>query len=151
MQGQFWLVKDRRDLDQAIANFKSYIINDWDFKKPLTWQPKEYKSVRSISQNALFHMWVREITEHFISRGGNVEWTTEENVKLYIKQQFLGFEDIRFNKTVIPQQLKSTRKLDRGEMYHFMDQVYYWSVELGCHLTLPKESEYMKIRAETNA
>ena len=95
MQGQFWLVKDRRDLDQAIDNFKSYIINDWDFKKPLTWQPKEYKSVRSISQNALFHMWVREITEHFISRGGNVEWTTEENVKLYIKQQFLGFEDIR--------------------------------------------------------
>ena len=107
MQGQFWLVKDRRDLDQAIDNFKSYIINDWDFKKPLTWQPKEYKSVRSISQNALFHMWVREITEHFISRGGNVEWTTEENVKLYIKQQFLGFEDIRFNKTVIPQQLKA--------------------------------------------
>ena len=151
MQGQFWLVKDRRDLENALDNFKSYLLEQLDFKKPLSWQPKEYKSVRSINQNALFHIWVREITAHFISRGGNVEWTTEENVKLYIKQQFLGFEDIRFNKTVIPQQLKRTSKLDRGEMYHFMDQVYYWAVELGCQLTLPQDSEFMKIRAETNA
>lgn len=150
MQGQFWLVKDRRDLDKVIDSFRSYIVNQWDFTKPLTWQPKEYKNARSISQNALFHIWVREITDYFISRGGNVEWTTEDNVKLYIKQQFLGFEDITFNKTVIPQQLKRTSKLDRGEMYHFMDQIYHWSIELGAKLTLPQESEFMKIRAETH-
>lgn len=151
MQGQFWIARTEKDLTRAIDNFKKYLIEHWDFKKPVTWKPQEYKNPRSLSQNALFHIWARELAVYFVGRGSNPETTTEENMKLYCKQQFLGFEDIIVGKTVIPAQLRKTSKLDKGEMYHFMDKIYHWGIEVGCVLSLPDDSEFVKLRNETNA
>lgn len=151
MQGQFWFARNERDLERAVDNFKNYLIEHWDFSKPVAWKHQQYKNARSLSQNALLHIWARELSVYFIDKGSNPETTTEENMKLYLKQQFLGFEDIIVGKTVIPAQLKKTSKLDKGEMYHFMDKVYHWAIEVGCTLSLPEESEFVKLRDETHA
>lgn len=151
MQGQFWIARDAKGLDRAIDSYKNYLLEHWDFSTPVTWKPQKYRNVRSLSQNALLHIWVRELAEYFVSKGANAATTNEETVKLFVKQQFLGLEDIVVGKTVIPGQVKRTSKLDKGEMYFFMDQVYHWAIEFGLTLSLPEDSEFARLRAETNA
>ena len=60
------------------------------------------------SQNALFHIWCREMSEHFKSQGMDLD---QEQCKEVLKYKFLGCADIVVNNTVIPQQLKKTSKL----------------------------------------
>jgi len=47
---------------------------------------------------------------------------------------------------LIPAQVKSTRKLNQGEFYFFMNQVQDWALDLGIHLSHPEDSEYMKLQ-----
>jgi hypothetical protein len=72
--------------------------------------------------------------------------TNAEQMKSLMKYKFLGTEDIVIRKTVIKDQLRSTSKLDKGEMTHFMNQVYDWAVDHGVTLPMPADSEYMKMR-----
>lgn len=47
-------------------------------------------------------------------------------------------------------ELVHTSKLSTGEMFHFMEQVLCWANEKGCLLTMPNDSEFMKIRTQVN-
>lgn len=44
--------------------------------------------------------------------------------------------------------LRKTSKLDTGEMFHFMEQVECWSAGIGCLVTIPNNSEYMKLKEQ---
>lgn len=50
MEGAFYLVKDRSELDHAINSFAK-LASDWDFTQPLAWKPVAYVSPRTFSQN----------------------------------------------------------------------------------------------------
>ena len=69
-------------------------------------------------------------------------------MKAIVKFRFLGTESIKAGKIMIENQLRSTAKLKRGEMYHFMESVYAWALDLGCQLSTPAESEFMAIRKD---
>lgn len=103
-------------------------------------------SNRSLSQNALFHVWCRELAESFTKRDKTGEVYTEGQMKMLMKHQFLGYEDITIGKTEIEKQLISTRSLAKGEMYQFMEQVLAWSFDVGVPLSTPDDSEFVKLR-----
>ena len=64
-----------------------------------------YVNPRTTSQNALFHKWVADLSQWVITRDPSY---TKENVKLLLKQLFLGVEDVTIGKTVIKDQLRHT-------------------------------------------
>ena len=69
-----------------------------------------------------------------------------EDMKTILKNNFLGLEDVVIGNTIIPAQLKSTRKLLKGEMHQFMEQVFCWGIDHGVTLTYPQESEFYRAR-----
>lgn len=143
MFGEFWLIKDPLEIKDRVNAFKRFLEDEWNWDKPISWQVKEYKPRRSISQNDLFHVWVRDMHRHFKKSGGFTG--TEEELKLMVKYKFLGTEDIEVSKTTIPAQVRRTSTLDRGEMLYFMEQVEAWCIDLGVKLTKPQNSEYSKL------
>jgi hypothetical protein len=42
--------------------------------------------------------------------------------------------------------LRSTKKLDKAEMQHFMEECEEWLIHQGIKLTIPGDSEFMKMR-----
>ena len=139
-QGDFVKIDDFKQVLKIAEVTKR--IEDWDYSTPLCVFLKPYSDPRTVSQNALFHAWCRDMSNHFIEK---VPSATEENIKLMMKQRFLGVEDIRIGKTVIEGQVKRTSNLSKGEMVHFLDNVYHWARENKCLLTVPKDSEYQKL------
>tara|TARA_R110000796_G_scaffold3796_8_gene14630 strand:+ start:101 stop:544 length:444 start_codon:yes stop_codon:yes gene_type:complete len=146
MSGQFWLVKNKEQLQERLVFFSDWVIENWDWEKPLTWKAEPYDPKRSLDQNALMHVWMREIATHFSAK---MPVTTDE-IKTLMKYKFLGTRDIVVGSTVIAGQVVETSSLKKGEMMRFMDEVYDWANDHGVRLSNPKDSEYMKLRQRQN-
>jgi hypothetical protein len=140
---EFWIVKDKSHLEQRVKFFADYLDKEWNWEYPVEWRVKRYIPKRSLSQNALFHVWCREMAEHFKSKGADVD---EEQMKELIKYKILGTEDRQISNTIIPAQIRETSGLDRGEMMDFMDKVMEWALDHGVRLSCPQDSEYMKLK-----
>jgi len=140
--GQFWLVKDKGQIDERVEFFRRWLKTDWDGSYPIKWEVGKYKAKRSLSQNALFHVWCREIASHFASKGADVN---EESMKELLCYKHLGTEDRVVGKTVITNQVRQTSKLDTGEMTYFLDKVLAWALDHGVKVTNPPDSEYAKL------
>lgn len=141
MQGIFYLVRHKNEIDTAIKSFRK-VMEDWDYTKPLAWKPEPYIPSRSLSQNALMHIWFSEMANHFSPKVG----VDEEGIKYLMKNMFLGTEDIKVGNTTIPNQVRSTSKLDKGEMMEFLNNIYAWAIDHGVQLSNPQNSEWMKNR-----
>jgi len=103
---------------------------------------------RSLSQNALYWRWIRQIKEH-INIHNNTDFT-EEEIHLRMKHDFLGWtEEISVGSVKIPAQIISTRKISKGEMRHYMEAIdAYCADTLNLLLVKPEDSEYMKYAME---
>ncbi|WGL95996.1 YbcN family protein [Arsenophonus nasoniae] len=117
-------------------------------KKPHRLIIKPYKQTRSLSQNSLFHMWVGEISKYLCANGANY---TPEQVKEMLKHTFLGYQvveriDVTTQEPERVRALRRTSKLDTGEMYIFMQRVEAWAAGIRCFVTIPTNSEYMKLK-----
>ena len=158
MQGEFWLVKNKDELVERLQNFGRWAKENWDWEKPMCWKAQEFKPLRSYSQNNLFHVWCREMAEFFRERGVMVTVTdddgdhrepmTEQDAKDILKLRFLGTYEMSVGKTVIPNKVKSTSKLNTGEMFHFMEQVHAWLIDNGVPISDPEDSEFRKLQRE---
>jgi len=119
--------------------------------KPYRVNVVEWREKRSLSQNAIFHAWVAELSKYLISKGRKD--ATEEFCKELLKHTFLGYEEVeRVNaltgeRTIISS-LKHTSKLDVGDMTYFMVQCYSWCIDIGLMLPIPEGSEYYKLMNE---
>jgi len=100
---------------------------------------------RSLSQNALFHVWCREFADSFNRRSKSDEYTPDD-IKLILKHKFLGYESKVVGKTEIKDQLKSTSKVDKGEMFQFMERIWDWGIQVNVLLSCPEDSELQKLR-----
>ena len=141
--GEFWIIKNKSQLDDRIKFFREWLLSEWDWNYAVQFKPKRYVNSRSLSQNALFHVWCKEMSDYFSAKGADV---TPEKMKELLKYKLLGTEDRVINTTVIPNQIRRTRDLDRGEMMDFMDLVQNWALDNGVNVSCPAESEYMKLR-----
>ena len=106
------------------------------------------KAPRSIPQNDTFHMWCEEFAKAQTAKGRPLDLDT---AKLWFKHKFLGYEDVQMGTRKIQGQLRSTKDLSMGEYYWFMEQVWeYAATEWDVFLTIPSESQYMKLRRKQN-
>jgi len=103
---------------------------------------------RTLSQNALFHVWMKELSDFLIKRGRSQcspEWCKDA-----MKFTFLGFEtntytDVKTGAQIERESLRMTSKLRASEMHHFMTQVQSWSLDIGCFLKVPATSEFFEL------
>lgn len=144
---QFVKVESKLKIDERLSTIKNILLA-WDYDKPCKLEIKQYVDARSLSQNALMHMWFNQIYNRFSAMGIMVgdEPITAEDVKLMMKHKFLGVKDVVRGKLVIKDQLVSTSSLDTGEMTYFLDQVYDWAMDKGIYLPVPEHSVYKKYR-----
>jgi hypothetical protein len=110
---------------------------------------KPWKEKRSLSQNALSHVWYEHISKYLIKAGRhhcNAKW-----VKHNLKATYLGFEDVAYTDFVTGevttrQELKHTSDLDTGDMHYFMMRVESWAAQFGLTLPNPEDGEYFKLQ-----
>jgi hypothetical protein len=100
---------------------------------------------RTLSQNSLYWMWVDQATS-WINDKKRTDFKTEE-IHERMKHQFLGYTDEKqVGGICIPPQLKSTAKLTKGDMYHYMRQVDGYWAGLGLLLVTPDDSIYAELK-----
>lgn len=100
---------------------------------------------RTLSQNSLYWMWIDQATSWINDKKGT-DFKTEE-IHDRMKHQFLGYTDEKqIGDVTIRPQLKSTAKLTKGEMFHYMSQVDAYWTQLGLFLVTPDDSVYAQIR-----
>ena len=105
---------------------------------------------RSKTQNALFHMWCGEIASQMWKRTGDESYT-KIGVKLVLKKMFLGEETIKVGKSEIERQVRKSSKLDKGEMFFFMQQIEAFAFENNLSLSHPADNEYDKLKEYQHA
>ncbi|PUE78209.1 hypothetical protein C3D71_07420 [Cronobacter sakazakii] len=115
---------------------------------------RPWRETRSLSQNALAHMWFAEISDYLIKRGKS--FASPAWVKDALKHSYLGYErremtDVITGEKTIISSLRHTSELDTGEMHFFLSQVEAWALSIGCRLTIPEDCEYAQLRAEQEA
>jgi len=109
---------------------------------------KQWRELRTLSQNGLFHRWCGELSAYLI--GKRRKDATPEFSKILLKHTFLGYETLeRVNcltgEKIIVRELRHTSKLDKGDMTYFMSQCQSWAIDIGLFFTVPADSEYMKL------
>ena len=140
--GQFWLVKDKQQIKDRVRFFEQWLNTEWDGTYPIKCEVSRFRAKRSLSQNALFHVWCREIAVHFASKGADVN---EESMKELLCYKHLGTEDRVVGSTVIEGQVRQTSKLDTGEMTELLDKVLAWALDHGVKVSNPPDSEYARL------
>lgn len=140
--GDFWLIRGSQDVDICLDNIRTYLKQN-GVNRPLKVQLKPYTEQRSLSQNALFHNWVRELVDYFCENDYPITFV---QMKKILKNRFLGTEDIVIHNTIIKNQLRETSSLDVGEFQKFLEEVQSWSYEMGAELSNPEDSQFQKNR-----
>ena len=99
-QGDFVSIKSKADIEIKLP-FILKRIENWDFTTPLVVKLEKYENPRSTSQNALSHMWYKQISVEMAKKGHKVEYGKPEEVwKLFLKQRFLGVESYSIGEKV---------------------------------------------------
>jgi hypothetical protein len=141
-QGDFVIVKNKIELEKRLP-FILKRLEGWDYTQPLCVKFEQYDNPRTLSQNALFHIWCKEMSDVFIKK---IHDATPEGVKWMMKSKFLGTQDIKVGQTELLNQVRSSSKLTKGEMVYFMDKVYEWASERDVFLSLPQYNEYTELK-----
>lgn len=141
-EGDYVYIQSKNDIEKRLPYLLGR-LKEWDYSSPLAVRLERYQNPRSLSQNKLFHAWCDQMELHFIKK---IPTATSENLKMMMKQRFLGTYDIKIGKTTIKEQVKATSKLKKGEMVNFMDQVYHWARDNEVLLSVPEHSEYQRLK-----
>ncbi|VTN18730.1 Uncharacterised protein [Klebsiella pneumoniae] len=109
---------------------------------------------RSLSQNALSHMWYAEISEYLINSGRTD--ATPEWVKRNLKKTYLGCEEVTYTDFITGEKTttwepRHTSDLDTGEMHIFLTKVEAWCAQFGLALTIPNGCEYQQLQQKQEA
>lgn len=142
-QGDHVVIKSKRGLEIQLP-FLLKRIESWDYSTPLVVRFERYDDSRSLGQNALFHIWCREMSEVFVKKVPNA---TEEGMKFMMKSMFLGTHSIAIGKEAYSDQVMPLPK-HKGEMFHFMEQVYHWAGQKDVMLSLPQYNEYTALKSK---
>ena len=103
-------------------------------------------SNRSLKQNSTYWLWLGELSRQ-IKLKTRESYSTED-LHEWFKNKFCPDKVITLGKQSLS--VKSTRKLDTGEMHFYMNQLFEWAVNAGFKLTVPIESEYRQIMERQN-
>ena len=102
---------------------------------------KEWRDKRSLSQNKLYWQWLNEISQ---TQKVNDEYFDSETWHEYFKKYWCPekYLDLPVGSTSI----KSTTKLDKGEMHHYLNKIEQWCMDKNINITIPINCEYEQLK-----
>ena len=143
------IIRKPEDVMPAMQLLGKRILGFWDFAAhPLEVEYKPAVDRRSLSQNAHFWALCEDLASHFTKRGTLL---TKEEAHDLMCYKFLGTKDKIIGKTVIPQQMRRTSDLDKGEMSQLITEIIDWALDHGVKIRNPHDSEFMQARREAHA
>lgn len=101
-------------------------------------------SKRSLNQNALYFKWLGEISSQLRVRIKQTHDT--DTLHEYMKLQYCPCKEVQLGSNSKPINIRSTKRLSKGEMHHYLTLIEQWSVERGFALTIPGDCEYVQLR-----
>lgn len=116
-------------------------------------QLKPWREKRSLSQNALSHMWYTEISEYLIKSGrtdatlGGSSATSKDIPRLRGSHLHRFHHRCQRNHW----EPRHTSQLDTGEMHIFLCKVEAWCAQFGLALTIPSGCEFQQLRDKQEA
>lgn len=133
------LVSSKQGIEQCVRDMEA-MLDEHGF---LNFEIK--RGHRSLSQNAMYWMWLKEVAD-YLNKHNGTDFAADE-IHLRFKHDFLGYEpEKKIGSTVIPAQLKSTKNLTKGEMHHYLRQIDQWAAGVGLLLPHPEDSQYEQLR-----
>ena len=99
---------------------------------------------RSLNQNSLYWKWLGEISSQIKVRIRQEHDT--DTLHEYMKLQFCPCREVQLGTNSKPVAIRSTKRLDKGEMHHYLVKVEQWAIERGFRLTIPGDCEYVQLR-----
>ena len=141
-QGDFVKIGSTNEVDLKLKHLEAR-IRGWDYQTALTIKLEPHRDPTSISQEALFNIWCREIAEAMKIRTPSAD---AEAWKLWLKNKYIGTYAVKVGKETIEGQVYATPKA-KGKMATFMHSVLVFADDkLNVRLSVPKNSEYARVR-----
>lgn len=125
---------------EILSEYEYACVNG-DNPKPIKIEIK-YAS-RTISQNALYWMWLSEMAEYFSKKAGPF---TKEEMHDLMRHTFLGYENKRIGNTEIAHQLLSTTDLNPLDMSQYLSRIDAWCADKGLLLKVPPSCDYSQYK-----
>lgn len=100
-----------------------------------------WRDIRTCDQNRLMWMWYAEMSKQIKDKGKG-EYSTDD-LHEYFKDEYCPVKVIKFGAKT--KNVKSTKKLDTGEMHFYLQQIDMWAANAGFKLTIPVCSEYQEL------
>lgn len=110
----------------------------------LSVEVKKWVDKRSIKQNSTYFMWLGEIAKQVNRRTDSS--VDPEYLHEYFKGIYCPVRTVQLGDKTIS--IKSTKRLDKGEMFNYMTKIEAWAAERKIILTVPYGSDYQRIRDE---
>ena len=141
-QGDYVKINSTNEVDAKIRHLESR-IREWDYQTALTIKLEPHRDPSSLSQEALFNIWCREIADAMKPKTPAAD---AEAWKLWLKQKYIGTYAVKVGKETIEGQVYATPKA-KGKMSTFMHSVLVFAdTKLNVRLSVPKNSEYVRVR-----
>lgn len=91
---------------------------------------------RTIDQNRRYWALLNALSDKLETADGKF---SAETWHLYMKQRFLGMDDVRLPNRKIISQPRSSAELDKAEFNDYMIKVETWAVDHGVYLEMEEE------------
>lgn len=124
---------------EALINQLTIMLNANDAVEVVA---RPWKEKRSLSQNSLYWCWLNEISKQAVV---NDQVHNSDVWHECFKRYFCPIK-------IIPMpvgddlEVKSTKKLDTGEMHHYLNRIEEWAQGHFYTLTIPHNCEYEQLR-----
>lgn len=146
-QGDYVKISSTTEVDAKMKHLESR-IRGWNYQSPLTVKLAPFTDPTSLSQEALFNIWCREIAEAMKPKTPSAD---AEAWKLWLKHKYLGTYAVKVGKETIEGQVYATPKA-KGKMATFMHSVLVFAEDkLRVRLSLPMNCEYLRVRKNEQA
>ena len=146
-QGDYVKISSTTEVDAKVKQLEAR-IRGWNYQSPLTGNIAPFTDPTSLSQDALFNIWCREIADQMKKKAPEAD---AEAWKLWLKHKFLGTYAVKVGRESIEGQVYATPK-GKAKMAQFMHSVLvYADDKLRVRLSVPRNSEYVKVRENEQA
>lgn len=153
-QGERWTISNEHQLELFIKRTRELFAEN----KIITYGKPELGRGRSLSQNALFQVWSRELAAKvFDAKVNLVDEGQHEGMKRWLKMQFYketGSEwmiGTRVNPDTGERKkdFRSTKKYAKGNMFYFMEWIQSYAATKG--VVLESKGEYLMLQEQQNS
>ena len=141
---------------QQPADFDAFMLaaRALPLNKPLLAELKPHKRKRSLDQNALYWMWLTDLSKYLTGKGR--KFATKEWCHDAMRHSFLGMKeqelmDVTTGEVTVTRALRSTTELNTGGFTFYLEQIEAWALNIGCLLPVPENSDYMRLKREQEA